>query len=119
MPRCRGRARRKSGRQCPYCGTQMAITSRLYHPTRDHLIPRKDGGNVCIIVCFSCNNLKADTPLEDWLLFMLEHRPKQLLNTMRAISAVRHALTVPADSRLQAVFNRLRDEIPGMKIFSF
>lgn len=93
------------GRSCPYCGLPF-IDCGVNHPrfpTKDHLNPRFLGGGPTIIVCRECNNLKDKMPLEDWLVFLMKERPKQIAPTMAELRHVRHMLFVPKESDLREV----------------
>jgi hypothetical protein len=64
------------GRPCPYCGEVMrkkagtANRQHWRHPTRDHVVPRCEGGTITVVVCHTCNHNKADRSLDEWLAFL-------------------------------------------------
>ncbi|PWJ88382.1 hypothetical protein C8D77_111105 [Mesorhizobium loti] len=57
------------GKPCPYCGVKMVLgrNRSIFHTTRDHIFPRSQGGTLAIIVCFACNNEKADMSPFEWI----------------------------------------------------
>jgi hypothetical protein len=76
MPRNEARFKRHDGRLCPYCQRAMSVEAEAFwlNPTRDHHpIPKSKGGQVTIIVCRLCNNVKGDRTADEWEEFMKEN----------------------------------------------
>lgn len=57
------------GVHCAYCKREMIPYSDT-HPTRDHVYPKSLGGTRTVWACVTCNNLKADMLLDDWIEYM-------------------------------------------------
>lgn len=56
-----------SDKVCPYCFRQMEMDAKSNAKrTKDHVIPRADGGKVTVFACWQCNNDKANLPLKVW-----------------------------------------------------
>jgi 5-methylcytosine-specific restriction endonuclease McrA len=59
------------GKPCPYCGCTMQRKGKNSGVSRDHIVPRKDGGTLSgsnrMICCRRCNNDKASRPLQAWI----------------------------------------------------
>lgn len=96
-------------KSCPYCGERfIAKRGNPRYPTKDHVNPRVLGGGPSITVCGDCNSRKGGMPLEDWLCFLREERPRQLPATLRQVNSIRHALFIPKDSLLRKVLIELQ-----------
>jgi len=80
------RLRRAKGRPCPYCGVPMTRQGK-YRATRDHVMPRALGHDLnngnCAIVCFRCNNEKADLTLEQWFYRLAHLSDRRALHVLR------------------------------------
>lgn len=54
-------------RHCLYCGVQL----KRNHPedalTREHILPRSEGGFIVIPACKTCNLARGHRKLKDWL----------------------------------------------------
>lgn len=61
---------RESGKPCAYCKRVMDANDYDLMPTRDHVQPRSRGGKVTVWACRTCNRIKADMSLGQWLDFM-------------------------------------------------
>lgn len=64
------------GQPCPYCSRTMTEATMYLEPTRDHILPRSKYGpkgrraGRYIIVCSSCNFMKADMTLEEFIVYL-------------------------------------------------
>jgi len=62
----------KDGRRCPSCGHHFeGHPESPYRPTRDHIVPRSQGGKGhgnYQLLCAVCNEAKADRASVDWAL---------------------------------------------------
>jgi hypothetical protein len=56
---------------CPYCQRIMVKRHPSLQPTRDHVVPRSQGGRQVVICCLDCNRIKADLLPIAWSAFML------------------------------------------------
>lgn len=88
------------GRPCPYCGDTMHVRYPNPHhhrdcPTRDHIIPRCQGGTRTIIVCMDCNNRKADMPPAAWLQYVADWRPERVAHVRAVLAGVGLLLNAP------------------------
>lgn len=58
----------QSGGYCGYCG------KRKKKLTLDHIVPVSKGGvtrlNNLVLCCFTCNQIKADRTVEQWLAYL-------------------------------------------------
>lgn len=50
------------GKPCPYCGRAMHFDRVLTgaFPTREHVIPKSQGGQRVVYACLDCNEAKGD-----------------------------------------------------------
>lgn len=73
-----------AGQPCPYCsrvmrthddGGEIVSSNDPLYPTRDHIVPRAQGGEDAIgnvaVVCRSCNDIKSDLTVVEWRDLML------------------------------------------------
>lgn len=60
------------GRKCTYCKRIMHAWTET-HPTRDHVLPKSRGGQVTVLTCYQCNQMKSNALPEDWERFMREN----------------------------------------------
>lgn len=65
-----GKLRNQHGKPCHWCRRQMRAESSKWHPTRDHVIPKAQGGTLIKITCFACNQLKGDMPAPLWVIIL-------------------------------------------------
>lgn len=56
---------------CPYCQRTMVKRHPSLQPTRDHVVPRSQGGRATVLCCLDCNRIKADLLPLAWSAFML------------------------------------------------
>jgi hypothetical protein len=63
--------------KCAYCGRKVyerdsceALNDPRSVRTRDHLIPKCDGGIEAITACHDCNNIRGSDPVEVFVAFM-------------------------------------------------
>lgn len=64
------------GLACPYCSRTMTATAGKKNPTstdvtRDHVIPRCQGGRSVLVVCCDCNYEKGDLGPLEWLAYLI------------------------------------------------
>lgn len=85
------------GKRCPYCGNIMVIEG-VRRPTRDHVVPRCEGGTAILIVCAECNAEKGAMPPD---AFLKRRRGcRRTLALIAMIGALRKVVdTVPENSR--------------------
>lgn len=83
------------GQRCPYCGFIMiakghALDRGMRYPTRDHVVPKCDGGTAVLIVCAACNNEKGNMPPD----LFLERRTgcRRTLARLAMVKALRKEL---------------------------
>lgn len=43
--------------------------------TRDHIVPRSQGGKIVVPCCKACNHVKADLSIEEWDFWRV-HNPE-------------------------------------------
>ena len=103
----------RSNWECTYCGNPLPRnpdaadhpTDPEHRATADHLVPRSKGGRSrlrnLVLACQSCNNLKGDTDLPDWL--ELCGLPTDLC-TSRAVIAHFRAARAAATQALARIF---------------
>lgn len=65
---------RQHGKPCCWCKKPMMEQSAKWRPTRDHVIPKSQGGTIIRVSCHCCNHLKGDMHPALWLL-VLEFNP--------------------------------------------
>jgi len=61
---------RQHGKPCFWCKKPMRVESAKWRPTRDHVIPKSQGGTILRICCHCCNHLKGDMPPALWLVVL-------------------------------------------------
>lgn len=61
---------RQHGKPCFWCKKPMMQHSEKWRPTRDHVIPKAQGGTIIRISCNCCNHLKGDIPPALWLVVL-------------------------------------------------
>ena len=49
-----------------------------YFPTRDHIVPRSEGGKQTVWACYACNQLKGDMPPVEWAMLLTEFRKNKV-----------------------------------------
>ena len=54
---------------CTYCGSWRQMT-------RDHVVPKSQGGTYIVPVCHQCNCSKANMSLQEWLLTLPGDAPQ-------------------------------------------
>jgi 5-methylcytosine-specific restriction endonuclease McrA len=74
------------GVACPYCGEAMSSATEKY-PTKDHVHAWSNGGTLedCIVVCFPCNQDKANRSLHAFAKW-LEGRGDPRATMVRALA---------------------------------
>jgi len=87
--------KRKSKKRgaCPYCRRTMSGTQSRSNTaaTRDHIVPKSQGGRLRIWCCRMCNTLKGSMPLDEWEQFMADNpywhrRPEFQCGTLQQVS---------------------------------
>lgn len=68
-------SRRGKGQRCCYCNRTLEATSSPSRvaATKDHVVPKSEGGVETVWACWQCNHIKANMPLVEWQRFMAEN----------------------------------------------
>lgn len=67
-PTC-GKVEKQVGKPCYWCNRRMDKGRGLW-PTRDHVVPRSQGGTVTVWACEGCNSVRGDMTAEMWRAFL-------------------------------------------------
>jgi hypothetical protein len=81
------------GLPCLYCQRPMNRRDERLRPTRDHFLPRSQGGREIVVCCSVCNTVKADMLPDQWLAYM-EATPKWWLLTKIELRASRRRILI-------------------------
>ncbi len=65
--------RQQHGKPCAYCRREMDADSDQLRPTRDHHVPKSQGGTETVWACYVCNAIKSDMPPAEWDAYMAAH----------------------------------------------
>lgn len=67
----KAKKRKRVDRLCVYCKRQLtqAGTGQSTSLTRDHFVPKSQGGRITYACCLACNNLKGDMLPWEWREF--------------------------------------------------
>lgn len=98
---------------CTYCGREISIENDLYL-THDHIFPKSKGGKKTVPACQTCNKIKADYTLQEFLMcldFITDNNVIPLLKAMvKDNSAIRN--------RIGCIKNNLKKLIANEKTIS-
>lgn len=94
------------GLPCCYCARPMNLHDARMRPTRDHLLPRSQGGREIVVACITCNAIKADMLPDQWAAFMATHPKWWLMTAAERRLSRRTALIVTPGMKLRKAYRQ-------------